>query len=118
MRYSFRGQWKPIGPVQRHGLVHASLCQVAQLAADLERIREPGKISIGDAYHFPLPKLPEEVLLPLAGRPSGKAFLKLFRHIAQAAPFENMQTRSEGIEIFRMPCENLMAQIAEGQEVR
>jgi malonate decarboxylase beta subunit len=25
LRYSFRGQWKPSGPIQRHGLVHAAL---------------------------------------------------------------------------------------------
>jgi malonate decarboxylase beta subunit len=25
LRYSFRGQWKPTGPIRRHGLVHAAL---------------------------------------------------------------------------------------------
>jgi acetyl-CoA carboxylase carboxyltransferase component len=25
LRYSFRGQWKPSGPIRRHGLVHAAL---------------------------------------------------------------------------------------------
>jgi len=33
LRYSFRGQWKPSGPIRRHGLVHAALGKLRQRPA-------------------------------------------------------------------------------------